>query len=109
MQQNERRITRDVLGLNVGALVEGHRCMQVQQELRDKVPPLEACKATSVGEFWFDDQMHKLLKNCGQPCAKIGILPLFQVIAWQHLQRNICIHVASVLLLEEGDCECSYT
>ncbi|CAL8469520.1 g9061 [Coccomyxa elongata] len=50
----------------------------VQQELSDIVPPLEACKATNVGEYWFDDQMHKFLKECGQPCAKIGILPLFQ-------------------------------
>ncbi len=54
--------------------------MQVQQELPDRIPPLDACKPTKIGEYWFDQHMHNMLKKCGQPCAHIGILPLFEVI-----------------------------
>jgi hypothetical protein len=52
---------------------------QVQQELPTRIAPLEACKATEIGEFWFDEEMGKFLKICGDGCSKISILPLFQV------------------------------
>jgi hypothetical protein len=31
-----------------------------------------------VGEFWYDEQMQAFLAECGEPCQRISILPLFQ-------------------------------
>lgn len=52
--------------------------VQVQQELPQRVAPLQECQKTDIGEFWFDEQLQALLRACGKPCQHIGILPLFQ-------------------------------
>ncbi|EIE19824.1 hypothetical protein COCSUDRAFT_44250 [Coccomyxa subellipsoidea C-169] len=77
---------------------------QVQQELPDRIPPLDACKPTKIGEYWFDQHMHNMLKSCGQPCAHIGILPLFEASLGAHnLHHGIYGRGR-----EEGEIDCTH-
>lgn len=60
------------------------RCLQVREEFKEHMPPLQACQATKIGEFWFDEEMGRMLEACGEPCRRIGILPLFQASLGMH-------------------------
>ncbi|CAL8469668.1 g9209 [Coccomyxa elongata] len=44
------------------------------------VPPRAKCEPASVGEFWYGDWIRTYLNTtCGEPCAKIRVLPIFDL------------------------------
>ena len=54
---------------------------QVEESLRGdpRLPPREHCEPARVGEFWYDEYVRDVLGRCGQPCAHISMLPIFNV------------------------------
>lgn len=43
------------------------------------VPVRQRCSPASVGEFWFREHVVSVLKECGEPCKNIRLLPIFDL------------------------------
>jgi hypothetical protein len=54
---------------------------QVEEQLRadPRVPPRPRCEPAAVGEFWYDEYIRELLRECGPRCAHISVLPVFDL------------------------------
>jgi len=59
-------------------------CTRVLVQHPEGVPAREQCDPVTVGEYWFREQTLAALKECGEPCKKIKLLPVFDLSLARH-------------------------